>query len=129
MYAIRDVPGKGKGIVTIENIPKGTRILSEQPVITVPEYSPDDKWSKTHISQQVDSLSEAQRQSFLSMHNLYPYQNIAEQSLGIYRTNGLPIEDNEIGGGVLKPAASTTPAITTHRNTGTRTLNDTLSTR
>ncbi|KAH8699373.1 hypothetical protein GQ44DRAFT_753649 [Phaeosphaeriaceae sp. PMI808] len=72
MYALINVPGRGKGLVAIENIPKGTRILLEKP---------DDEWLKTHISQQVDSLSELQRQSFLSLHNLYPYQNVAEQPM------------------------------------------------
>ncbi|KAF2179638.1 hypothetical protein K469DRAFT_716138 [Zopfia rhizophila CBS 207.26] len=38
------------------------------------------------------------------MHNLYPYQNVAEQSLGIIRMNGLPIETNGIGGGVFLEA-------------------------
>ncbi|KAF2465698.1 SET domain-containing protein [Lindgomyces ingoldianus] len=104
MYALRDVPGKGKGLVAIENIPKGTRILSEQPVITTPERQQDDEWLKRHISQQVDSLSEHQRQSFFSLYNLYPYQNVAEQSLGIIRTNGLPIEANGIEGGVFLDA-------------------------
>ena len=104
MYGLKDVPGKGKGLVAIENIPKGTRILSEQPVITVPERQKDDEWLKSHISQQVDRLSEQQRQSFFSMHNLYPYQNVAEQSLGIIRTNSLPIEDNGFGGGIFLEA-------------------------
>ena len=36
LYALRDVPGKGKGLVAIEKISKGTRILSEEPVITIP---------------------------------------------------------------------------------------------
>ncbi|KAF2108247.1 hypothetical protein BDV96DRAFT_504933 [Lophiotrema nucula] len=104
MYALRDVPGKGKGLVAIEDIPKGTRVLLEQPVITTPERQRDDEWLKTHISQQVDSLSEHQRQSFLSMHNLYPYQNVAEQSLGIIRTNSLPIEADGIGAGIFLKA-------------------------
>ncbi|KAF1842000.1 uncharacterized protein K460DRAFT_370009 [Cucurbitaria berberidis CBS 394.84] len=104
MYAFEDVPGKGLGLVAIENIPKGTRILSEEPVVTIPERQKNDEWLKSHLSQQVDSLSEAQRQSFLSLHNLYPYQNIVEQSLGIIRTNGLPIETNGIGGGIFLEA-------------------------
>ncbi|KAF2727774.1 SET domain-containing protein [Polyplosphaeria fusca] len=104
MYALRDVPGKGKGLVAIEDIPKGTRILSEKPVITTPERQRDDEWLKTHISQQVGSLSEHQRQSFFSMYNLHPYQNVAEQSLGIIRTNALPIEANGVGGGVFLEA-------------------------
>lgn len=104
MYALRDIPGKGQGLIAIENIPKGTQILSEEPVITVPEGQRDDGWLKTHISRQVDGLSKDQRQSFLSMHNLYPYQNITEQSLGIIRTNSLPIEANGIGGGIFLEA-------------------------
>ena len=36
MYALQDVPGKGKGLVAIEKISKGTRILSEEPIITIP---------------------------------------------------------------------------------------------
>jgi hypothetical protein len=35
MYALQDVPGKGKGLVVIEKISKGTRILSEEAVVTV----------------------------------------------------------------------------------------------
>jgi hypothetical protein len=104
IYAILDVPGRGKGLVAIEDIPKGTRILSESPVITTPERQRDIEWLMTHIAQQVASLSERQLQSFLSMHNLYPYVNIAEQSLGIFRTNGLPIEANGIGAGIFLEA-------------------------
>jgi hypothetical protein len=104
MYALEDVPGKGKGFVAIENIPRGTRILSEPPVITTPELQRDDEWLKSHISQQVASLSEHQRQSFLTLYNLYPYQNIAEQSLGIIRTNSLPIGANGIEGGIFLDA-------------------------
>jgi len=81
MYALEDVPGKGKGLVAIENISTGTRVLSEPPVITTPELQQDEEWVKTHISQQVASLSEHQRQSFLTLYNLHPYQSIAEQFL------------------------------------------------
>lgn len=105
MYALKDVLGKGKGIVAIENISKGTRILSEEPVITTPGYQQDDERLKSHISQQVDILSEPQRQSFLSLHNLYPFQNIVEQSLGIIRTNTLPIEADGIGAGIFLEAS------------------------
>jgi hypothetical protein len=104
MYALRDVPGKGKGLVAIENISKGTRILSELPVITTPERQRDSKWLKAHISQQIDSLDETQRQLFFSMYNRYPYENVVEQSFGILRTNSLPIKDNGIGGGIFLEA-------------------------
>jgi hypothetical protein len=36
-YALQDVPGKGKGLVIIRQILKGTRILSEEAVIIIEE--------------------------------------------------------------------------------------------
>jgi hypothetical protein len=36
MYALQDVLRKGKGLVAIEKIFKGTRILSEKLIITIP---------------------------------------------------------------------------------------------
>ena len=35
LYAISDIPGKGKGLLATQPIPKGTRILSETPLLTV----------------------------------------------------------------------------------------------
>ena len=129
MYALRDVPGKGKGLIAIENISKGTRILSEEPIITIPYNEQASEQLQIFICQQVNALSEHQRRAFLSMHNIHAYRNAAEQYLGIIRTNGLPIETDESarGGSSSKHAASTTPAITTHRRTGTRTSSDTRS--
>ncbi|KAF1979160.1 hypothetical protein BU23DRAFT_595128 [Bimuria novae-zelandiae CBS 107.79] len=78
-----EVPDKGKGLIAIKNIARDTRILSERPIITTPEGQRDDAWLKKHISHQVAALSEQQRESFLSMHNIHPYQDDAEQFLGI----------------------------------------------
>lgn len=49
MYALQDVPGKGKGLVAIEKIPKGTRILSEEPIITIPRNEPVSERLRTSI--------------------------------------------------------------------------------
>jgi hypothetical protein len=104
LYTLQDVPGKGKGLIATVTIPKGTRILEEQPIITTPERQRSVEWLETHVSQQVASLNEHQRQSFLSMHNIYPHKNTHEQYLGILRTNGLPVEDNGIDGGIFLEA-------------------------
>jgi hypothetical protein len=55
MYALRDVPGKGKGLVAIEKISQGTRILSEEPIITVSRNEPDSEriWETTSASNSV----------------------------------------------------------------------------
>ena len=92
MYALRDVLGKGKGTIAIENISKGTRILSEEPTIKVPFMNrPVNSYRYLFICRQVDALSEHQRRPFLLMQNIHAYRNAAEQYLGIIRTSGLPI--------------------------------------
>jgi SET domain-containing protein len=91
IYALQDVPGKGKGLVAREKISKGTRILSKEAVVTVSE-SVGSKRLRTSICKQVEALSENQQRDFLSMHNIHPYRNAAEQYLGIFRTNSLPAE-------------------------------------
>jgi len=101
VYSLRDVPGKGKGLVAIEKISKGTRILSEEPIITVPRNKPNSEQLRISICQQVDALSEQQQRAFFSMHNSHAYRNAAEQYLGIVRTNALPIETNGSEGGIF----------------------------
>jgi hypothetical protein len=70
MYILQDIAGKGKGLIATKNIAKGTRILSEHPVVTIPEGRHSDAWLKRHISEQVESLDDDEQRSFLSLHNL-----------------------------------------------------------
>jgi SET domain-containing protein len=104
MYALQDVPGKGKGLVALEKIFKGTRILSEEPIITIPCNIPVSKRLRTSICQQVDALSERQRQAFLSMHNIHPFRNAAEQYLRIIQTNSLPTKTDGDKGAIFLEA-------------------------
>lgn len=43
MYELKDVPGKGKGLVAIITIPRGTRMLSEEAAIRIPYNNPFDE--------------------------------------------------------------------------------------
>ncbi|KAG4435209.1 hypothetical protein IFR05_009317 [Cadophora sp. M221] len=81
MYALQDVPGKGKGLVAIEKLFKGTRILFEEAVITVNGPISSERL-RTSICQ----------------------QNVAEQYLGIVRTNSLPAEAVGDKGGIFLAA-------------------------
>ncbi|KAF5637189.1 SET domain protein [Fusarium sp. NRRL 52700] len=91
IFILQDIPGKGKGLVATNKILKGTRILSEEPIIRVPDDAPDSPALRASISRQVDELTSDQRQAFLSMCNVYP-GDTASQYLGIIRTNALPID-------------------------------------
>ncbi|KAK2738648.1 hypothetical protein FQN57_006966 [Myotisia sp. PD_48] len=104
IYAIQDVPGKGKGLIALEKISKGTRILCEEPIITIPQHEPDSERLQASIGQQVDALTEYQRQVFLSMHNIHTYSNAAERYMGIVRTIALPIGTDGLDGGIFLDA-------------------------
>lgn len=103
MYALRDVPGKGKGLVATRMIPMGTRILSEEPVIRVPEAASDTQALRASICKQVDALTLDQRQAFLSMHNIFD-DDAASRYIGITRTNALPFGDRVGEGGIFPNA-------------------------
>lgn len=98
MYTLQQIPGKGKGLVATRRITKGTRILSEEPVIRVSEAALDSPTLQASICEQVDALTPDQRQAFLSMHNIYS-DDAESQYLGIIRTNSLPFGDDvrEVG--------------------------------
>lgn len=104
MYALQDVPGKGKGLVATEKISKGTRILSEEPIITISRNEINSELLQVSIYEQVASLSEYQQRAFLSMHNIHPYENAAERYLGILRTNSLPAETDGDKGAIFLEA-------------------------
>ncbi|OBT60796.1 hypothetical protein VE03_09899 [Pseudogymnoascus sp. 23342-1-I1] len=96
LYAIQDVPGKGKGLVATQYIPMGTRILSEKPILRAPEDQPDGQALRASLREQVDALTPDQRQTFLSMHNIYTDDSVSKY-LSIFRTNALPFGRDEVG--------------------------------
>ncbi|KAG6093267.1 hypothetical protein E4U30_004471 [Claviceps sp. LM220 group G6] len=86
MYAVRDIPGKGKGLVATRNIPKGTRILSERPLIHAP-FDSSKEQRRTIIYSQVEALNQEERDIFLSFSNRYAFSDSATRYSGIFRTN------------------------------------------
>jgi hypothetical protein len=105
MYAIRDVLGKGKGIVATEDIPKGTRILCEEPFVISPKRAQNQEWPQENVRQQVESLTKRQRDSSLNLDNIYPYNDVTEQYYGIVKTNAYSIENQGSQAAVFLEAA------------------------
>lgn len=101
MYSLEDVQGKGKGLIASKDITKGTRIISEVPVMAMGRQVASMKQLEICIFQEVCSLSAKQQQEFLSMDNVYPYTTPAQRFLGIFRTNALPVGPNLVGGGIF----------------------------
>ncbi|OBT53863.1 hypothetical protein VE04_06563 [Pseudogymnoascus sp. 24MN13] len=96
IYTIQDVPGKRKGLVATRDIPMGTRILSEEPILRIPENLPDCETLRSYVRLQVDALTPNQRQAFLSMHKIHA-DDSASKYLGIMRTNALPFGQDNAG--------------------------------
>ncbi|KAG6093082.1 hypothetical protein E4U30_004674 [Claviceps sp. LM220 group G6] len=96
LYALQDVPGKGKGLVATKDIPKGTRITSEEALFTISGYKTlglEDL--ERLICQQLDALNSDQRDAFMSLHNALSFNNAADQYYGIFNTNCLPLDDGD----------------------------------
>ncbi|KAG6292103.1 hypothetical protein E4U09_003561 [Claviceps aff. purpurea] len=101
LYAVQDIPGKGKGLVATANIIKGTRILSEQAAIALPFGLPDKERRKI-ISQQLKTLNNDARNAFLSLQNRFPTKS---QYVGIFNTNSLCIKTSTDEGSFVDQAA------------------------
>ena len=102
LYTVKAIAGKGKGLVAITEIPKGTRILSEAPIFRVPRNS-DFKDLERIVANEVERLNVYQQGCFFDLTNIYG--NAHSRSLGIARTNVLPLGSNARSGGLFLEAS------------------------
>jgi len=102
-YSIRAIAGKGKGLVATTRISKGTRLLSEVPLFRVPRDNPDFKALERIVENEVNGLDADQRRTFFDLTNIYG--NNHSQSLGIARTNVLPLGSSARSGGLFLEAS------------------------
>lgn len=95
LFEIKDIPGKGRGLVACFNISEGTRILCEKPLLVVRRIPPDEL--ELVIAAKLKALPKAKQRQFLSLHNnspgKYPFS-------GITKTNALPCGPGSPVGGV-----------------------------
>lgn len=98
MYEIQNVPGKGKGLIATQAIPKGTRIICEKPIITLPEPTTMSRAQLATLTwRQVGALSNHHQQGFLALHAARTFENVVQKSLEIVETNALPANDGQCG--------------------------------
>ncbi|OAQ99103.1 hypothetical protein LLEC1_02359 [Akanthomyces lecanii] len=102
-FTIREVPKKGQGVVASTKITKGTRILAESPLLTVPRHVRDIEAVEVAIGRQVKMLDEKKRQHFFALHNCHGDRHTPE--LGICRTNVLPLGTDATVGGLFLQAS------------------------
>ncbi|KAI0169855.1 SET domain-containing protein [Hypoxylon sp. FL1284] len=95
LFEVQQIPGKGKGLVALRDMPKGTRILRESPLFTV-RSMPRADLNKAMTSK-LGALSKEQQRQFLSLHNNFPGQHALA---GIVKTNALPCGSGSSTGGI-----------------------------
>lgn len=94
-FVLRDIPGKGKGLVAAKDLEPGSLILSEPPLFTTESLSNAATIEKD-LGTIVRSLPKEGQRAFLSLHNNNPGP---EPFSNIIRSNGYPLgPDSEIGG-------------------------------
>ncbi|TPX13347.1 uncharacterized protein E0L32_006320 [Thyridium curvatum] len=95
LFEIKDIPGKGKGLIALSNIPQGTRILCEKPILTAGPMPPDAL--DRVLAGKLKALSKVEQRQFLSLHNNHPGKYPFR---GIFKTNALPCGPGSSVGGV-----------------------------
>lgn len=96
LFEVRDVPGKGRGLIALVDIPIGTRILCEKPLLLAKLASYQEL--EPVLVAKLESMSEVSRQKFLSLHNFYKTKCPSLPLAGIFMTNALPCDTESRGG-------------------------------
>lgn len=94
-FEIKHVIGKGKGLVARVNIPKGTRIICEKPLLQAGPMPRDAL--EAFLASKLKAMSRESQRQFLSLHNNFPAKNPFS---GIFKTNALPCGSGSPIGGV-----------------------------
>lgn len=103
LYILTPVLGKGQGLIAVQDISKGTRILSEKPLFRIPSFGLEQPDIEKVITSKLNPLSQDDQRTFLSLHNNtlgapYPLAGIA-------KTNALPLGPNALEGGLFPEAS------------------------
>lgn len=102
LYELRDVPGKGKGLIATRLLTPGTCIIDEPALFTTETLTNPSTMDKD-LGSIVKALPRDDQRAFLSLHNNFPGQ--PSPFSNIVRSNGYPLgPSSEIGGIFLETA-------------------------
>lgn len=103
LYILMALPGKGKGLIAVQDISKGTRILSDKPLFRIERFGSALPVIEKAIVSKLDLLSQDDRRTFLSLHNNTPDASYPLAS--IVKTNALPLGTDALEGGLFPEAS------------------------
>ena len=72
MYKICEIPGKGFGAIATRDIFPGELLIEERPLFAINTrkawFTPSESYSETRVENEVDKLSEIDRERFFALH-------------------------------------------------------------
>lgn len=95
LFEVKQIPGKGKGLVARVDIAKGTRIFCEKPLLTV-QLMPDEALELV-LAAKLRAMTKTEQRQYFSLHNNFPGKPVLGS---ILKTNGLPCGTDSHNGGI-----------------------------
>jgi SET domain len=105
LYILTPLPGKGQGLIAVQDISKGTRIISEKPLFRIPRsgIGIEQPALEKAIDRKLNLLSQDGQRAFLSLYNNAPGDSYPLS--GIVKTNALPLGTSASEGGLFPEAS------------------------
>lgn len=97
LYDFTHISGRGMGIRANHYLRRGSRIITDTPLFTIPNYATDPAAVTSHVTKALKGKSKDEQRMFLSLFNAYPQDYMP--FYGIIKTNSLPLgPDSEDAG-------------------------------
>ncbi|EGE80958.1 hypothetical protein RJZ56_005916 [Blastomyces dermatitidis] len=103
LYTIKAIPGRGLGCFATSKIPKGTRIITEEPLFTVPSMATNLQSLEKGFLKDLKALSKEQQHMFFSLHNAH--KGKCSPVIGTIKTNAMPFGARGAEGAIFPRAA------------------------
>ncbi|KAJ7043859.1 hypothetical protein C8F04DRAFT_1070678 [Mycena alexandri] len=100
-FVVRDIPGKGKGVVATRDIKQGELLIQEPPLFVVPKSISESPAAL--ISRLLNNVTQANRDAFWSLsyvnfpEGLDPETHPEEVALAIFQTNAVSANNDGVG--------------------------------
>lgn len=89
LYILTPLPGKGQGLIAVQDISKGTRILSDKPLFQIQGFGSELPVIEKEIQRKLNLLSQDDRGAFRFLYNSTPGDSYP--LTGIVKTNALSL--------------------------------------
>ncbi|KAH6383637.1 hypothetical protein HBI60_255450 [Parastagonospora nodorum] len=97
VFEVKELPGKGRGLIACVDIAPGTRILCEKPLLTAGAHPMSVEKLEKVFAAKLRALPKPSQRQFLSLHNNHPGKFPFSNT---FRTNALPCGPDSPEGGV-----------------------------